>query len=207
MTLQAAPTSALLASPQPIVGSRRAILRGAGVVTLSVTAAAMLAGCQSMAQGGGMATMDPASDVAILNAALGKEYEAINAYQLGAESGLLSPGVLPVAVLFQSHHKEHAAAIEATIVKLGGRPAAGPTKAQTATALNAASLRNQTDVLMLAQRLERGAVDAYVQLTPKFGNRDVIAASAKIAADEAMHWAILTSALGQPLPAKAFSFG
>ena len=34
------------------------------------------------------------------------ELEAIAAYQVGAESGLLSKGVLPVAVTFQGHHKE-----------------------------------------------------------------------------------------------------
>ena len=41
-------------------------------------------------------------------AALGLEHQAINAYQLGAESGLLEDGVLGVAVAFQSQHKGHA---------------------------------------------------------------------------------------------------
>lgn len=39
----------------------------------------------------------PAKDVGILNVALGLEHEAINAYRLGAGSGLLQKPVLEVA--------------------------------------------------------------------------------------------------------------
>src|SRR5690348_1003240 len=83
---------------------------------------ALLAGCESMAKAKTpqQAMADPAGDVVTLNVALGLEQEAIAAYQLGAESNLLQKPVLEVAVLFQSHHKEHAGALEATIVKLGG---------------------------------------------------------------------------------------
>ena len=42
-----------------------------------------------------------AADVGILNVALGLEFEAINAYQLGAQSGLLQKPVLEIAVKFQ----------------------------------------------------------------------------------------------------------
>ena len=54
------------------------------------------------------ASKSTADDVRILNSALGAELEAIAAYQVGAESGLLQKPVLDLAVTFQGHHKEHA---------------------------------------------------------------------------------------------------
>jgi rubrerythrin len=198
--------SSLVVRPAEIAASRRTFLRGGGTAVLSATAVAMLVGCESMAQGG-MAKSNPAEDAKILNVALGLEHEAIMAYQIAAESGLVSQAVLPVAVSFQSHHKEHAAALDATIRKLGGVPVASKTKAEYAAALNAASLRSQGDVLMLAARLERGAANAYLGVIPSFADKDLAKVSGRLAADETMHWTILANALGQQLPSKALSFG
>ena len=86
--------------------SRRAWLRTTG--SLSAVAIAMLGGKEALAQG--MAA-DPSKDVGILNVALGLEHEAINAYQLGAGSGLLQKPVLDIAVSFQGHHKGHCLAV------------------------------------------------------------------------------------------------
>jgi rubrerythrin len=195
--------------PPALLTSRRRLLGGLGTATLSATAVALLAGCESMAKAKTpqQAMADPAGDVATLNVALGLEQEAIAAYQLGAESNLLQKPVLEVAVLFQSHHKEHAGALEATIVKLGGKPVTAKSLADYAKALNAASLKNQTDVLKLAQKLERGAAAAYIGVIPSFADRDLAEVCGKLAADESMHWTALTSALGEPLPQHAFTFG
>jgi len=195
--------------PSALLTSRRRLLGGLGTATLSATAVALLAGCESMAKAKTpqQAMADPAGDVATLNVALGLEQEAIAAYQLGAESNLLQKPVLEVAVLFQSHHKEHAGALEATIVKLGGKPVTAKSLADYAKALNAASLKNQTDVLKLAQKLERGAAAAYIGVIPSFTDRDLAEVCGKLAADESMHWTALTSALGEPLPQHAFTFG
>jgi len=194
--------------PPALLTSRRRLLGGLGTATLSATAVALLAGCESMAKAKTQQAMaDPAGDVATLNVALGLEQEAIAAYQLGAESNLLQKPVLEVAVLFQSHHKEHAGALEATIVKFGGKPVTAKSLADYAKALNAASLKNQTDVLKLAQKLERGAAAAYIGVIPSFADRDLAEVCGKLAADESMHWTALTSALGEPLPQHAFTFG
>ncbi len=99
------------------IASRRAFMGRTG--TLSAVAVALLAGQDAMAQG---MSADTSKDVGILNVALGLEHEAINAYQLGAGSGLLQKGVLDVAVRFQSDHKAHRDALVATIQKLGGTP-------------------------------------------------------------------------------------
>ena len=184
---------------------RRGLLRGSGITVLSASAVALLAGCEKMAsaQGNGNA----ANDVGIINTALALENEAISAYQLGAQSGLLQKPVLEVAVLFQTHHKEHRDALIATIRKLGGTPVPAKSDAEVAQALNAASLKSQTDVLRLAQRLEKGAANAYIGVIPSFGDRNLAQVSARLAADEAMHWTVLTQALKDPLPANALSFG
>lgn len=183
--------------------ARRGFLGHATRLTLSASAIGMLAG----RSGAAFAAGDPAQDVAILNVALSLEHEAITAYQLGAESGLLQKPVLDVAVLFQSHHKAHRDALAATIRKLGGQPAEAKPAAEVATALNAGSLKNQADVLMLARRLEGGAAHAYLGVIPSFKDVALAKVAARLAADETMHWTALTGALGQALPAAALSFG
>lgn len=189
-------------SNTPIAASRRSFMGRTG--TLSAVAVALLAGQDSMAQG--MAG-DTSKDVGILNVALGLEHEAINAYQLGAASGLLQKGVLDVAVRFQTDHKAHRDALIATIQKLGGTPVMEKTLDEYAKALKANTLRNQTDVLDLAARLELGAINAYLGVIPAFGNKDLAKVAGRLAADETMHFTVLTNALGRPLPSGALSFG
>lgn len=182
--------------------SRRSFL--ATTATLSAGTIALLAGNSALAQGmaGNMA-----ADVGILNVALGLEHEAINAYQLGAGSGLLQKPVLDIAVSFQSHHKAHRDALIATIQKLGGKPVEEKKLDEYAKALNAASLKSQGDVLDLAARLELGATNAYIGVIPSFKDVALAKVAARLAADETMHWTILTNALGRPLPAGALTFG
>lgn len=180
---------------------RQFLGRGA---TLSAAAVALLAGRDALAAG---MKGDAAKDVGILNVALGLEHEAINAYQLGAGSGLLQKPVLDVAVQFQGHHKVHRDALVATIQKLGGTPVAEKKLDEYAKALNAASLKNQADVLDLAARLELGATNAYLSVIPALNDRELAKVAARLAADETLHFTVLNNALGRPLPAGALSFG
>jgi rubrerythrin len=182
--------------------SRRGFIGGTGSTVLSAAAVAMLAGCSTNG-----AKESAAGDVAILNVALGLEHEAINAYQLGADSGLLQKPVLDVAMLFQSHHKAHRDALVSTIQKLGGKPVAEKKKAEYAAALGASGLKSQADVLTLAARLELGATNAYLGVIPKLADTGLRQVSARLAADETAHWTILNNALGKPAPANALSFG
>lgn len=181
---------------------RRGFLASSG--KLSAVAIAMLAGREALAQG---MSGNAAQDVGILNAALGLEHEAINAYQLGAGSGLLDKGVLAVALQFQGHHKAHRDALVATIRKLGGQPAAELRLDDYAKALGASGLKSQSDVLDLAARLELGAANAYIGVIPSFTDRQLSKVAARLAADETLHYTVLTQALGRPLPATALSFG
>jgi rubrerythrin len=175
---------------------RREFIGRSGVL-LSASAVALLAGCESLAANNAKGN-DGTSDVAILNSALGAEQEAVAAYQLGADSGLLEPGVKAVAVKFQGHHKEHADVLATTVRKLGGMPVEAKSKYD----FPVDKLKTQADVLRFAAQLEKGAVSAYLGAVPIFGNRDLSKAAASILGDEAMHWAILRQALGEdPVPA------
>jgi Ferritin-like domain len=189
--------------------SRRNFLGKMTAVTLSVSALALLDGNEAMAamKAKGKAGGSTAGDVAILNVALGLEHEAINAYTLGAQSGLLAKPVLDVAVLFQSHHKAHRDALVGTIMKMGGKPVAEKTLAQYATQLNAGAIKSATDILELARRLELGAVNAYLGVIPSLGDKELGKVAARLAADETMHWTLLNSALGGAAPGSALTFG
>jgi len=59
-------------------------------------------------------------------------------------------------------------------------------------------------VLRFAAGLEKGAVSAYLGAIPVFDNRDLAKAAGSILGDEAMHWAILRNALGEPPVPDAF---
>ena len=182
--------------------SRRGFMRTGGA--LSAVAVSLLAGNEAMAAG---MKGDMSKDVSILNVALGLEHEAINAYQLGAGSGLLQKPVLDIAVNFQSHHKAHRDALIATIQKLGGTPVAEQKIEVYADSLKASTLKSQADVLSLAARLELGATNAYLGVIPAFGDSELAKIAGRLAADETMHYTVLTSALGRPLPAGALFFG
>lgn len=184
--------------------ARRTFLTRSSRLTLSGAALGLLAGTRA-ADAQSSASME--ADVGILNVALGLEHEAINAYQLGAGSGLLGKPVLDVAVAFQSHHKAHRDALIATIQKLGGKPVGEKMLDDYAKALDAASLKSQTDVLVLAARLELGAANAYLGVIPSFKDNRLGQVAARLAADETMHWTALSQALGKMLPASALSFG
>ena len=177
--------------------SRRGFVSGGAA--LSAGAVALLAGMPAPAM-----SADPAADVRILNVALGLEHEGINAYQLGAMSGLLQKPVLDIAVKFQSDHKAHRDALIATIRKLGGTPVEEKKLDEYAKALRADTLKSQADVLELAARLELGATNAYLGVIPSFTDVQLAKVAARLAADETAHWAILANALGKPLPAPLF---
>lgn len=176
-----------------------------GQTTLSVAAVGLLSGREALARKAGPTE----GDVNILNVALGLEHEAIAAYQLGAESGLLKGGVLDVAVLFQSHHKGHRDAQVAAIQKLGGKPveARSMDEYKKSSKLNVAALKSAEDVLRLAQRLELGAVNAYIGVMPTFADRSLSTVAARLLADETMHYTALTQALGEALPKSGLWFG
>jgi hypothetical protein len=182
---------------QALFLSRRRAMSASGAAVLSASAVALLGGRDALAAGAKVSAQELEADVRILNTALGAELEAVAAYQVGVESGLLSKAVLPVAVAFQGHHKEHAAAIASAVQKLGGKPVAAKEKYQ----FPVEKLKVEADVLRFAAGLERGAISAYLGAVPLFADRALAQVAASILGDEAMHWAVLRQVLGEsPVP-------
>jgi rubrerythrin len=173
--------------------SRRGFLRGS---TLSAAAVGLLAGVPALVAPR-RADAEGAQDVRILNTALAAEHEAVAAYQVGAESGLLDSDALGLAVQFQGQHKEHVDLLAATVRKLGGEPA----DARESYVFPVETLKSQEDVLRFAAALEKGAVSAYLGAIPLVGSGELAKAAASILGDEAMHWAVLRYVLGEnPVP-------
>ncbi len=131
-------------------------------------------------------------DLGILTAALYLENEAVTAYQAGAESKLLSPGVLKVAVAFQSDHKYHRDGISGVLKSLGVTPS-GPEEKY-----DFGPLRNEQDILRLARNLEYGAMQAYATLASNIQTKPVLNYAANVLVDEVRHFTILNSVLGVP---------
>ena len=176
--------------------TRRSVLGSTAL--LSASAVALLAGRDTLAQG---KAANAAGDSDILNRALASELEAVAAYQVGAESGLLGAGAKTIALQFQGHHKAHADLLAGTIRKLGGKPV----EARSRYSFPVEQLKAEADVLRFAAGLEKGAVSAYVGAVPMFADRALAQAAATILADEAMHWAVFRQVLGEmPVVPAAF---
>lgn len=189
-------------------GTRRGFLK-AGGLSLSATAVALLGGLPMRGFAAKHGDTQASSDVNILNVALGLEHEGIAAYQIGAGSGLLSKPLLDVATLFMSHHEGHRSALMGAIEQMGGTPvkAYDLDHYKASEKLNVKSIKTAEDVLRLAQRLEIGAVNAYIGVMPSFQERSLAQVAGRLIADETMHWTALTQALGGALPQPALTFG
>jgi len=96
---------------------KKSALFGLGLAAVSSLTMPALAEAAAMPKG-------PKHDLYLLNFALNAEHQAIAAYQVGAESKLLDPALLKVALSFQADHEAHAAILAETIKKLGGTPVA-----------------------------------------------------------------------------------
>lgn len=183
-------------APDLATPRRRFFFRG-GLFTMGALTAATLV--ESPLASAKTVSTSTADDIAILNSALGLEFQAIAAYQVGAESNLLQKPVLDLAVKFQGHHKAHADALSIAIEKFGGTPVTA--KTLTEYAFPVEQLKSQADVLRFAAGLEKGAASAYLKSLSSFHNKHLINGAGSILGDETMHWAILLNALGEdPVP-------
>lgn len=145
-------------------------------------------------------------DIGVLQGALALEHEGIAAYTIAGGSGLLTPDVLKVALVFLGHHKGHRDALADLIRKAGGKPVEPKTDAEYTTELNLGALKSQGDVVKLAATLEKGATNAYVGQIAALRDHKLAHLFGQLSTDEAVHWAILNNALGAPVPAAPFLF-
>jgi rubrerythrin len=188
--------------PTLFAPSRRLFI-GTNVLALSAGAMALLGGNEALAA---TQSVNVKNDLSILNVAVGLEYEGINAYAIALKSGLLNAQHIKAATKFQDDHKQHNDALIATILKLGGKPVEAKTLDEYAKELKVDQLKNENDVLDLAARLELGATNAYLGVITAFKDPALGKIAARLAADEAAHFALLNFDLGRPF-ANAFAFG
>jgi len=195
-----------MSSTNNLQNPRRNFLRQSTAV-LSAGGLLALAGVATPAFAKKKAMKPVAQDAELLNAAIGLEHEGIAAYQISAESGLLSKDVLALGILFQGHHKQHRDELAKAVMRLGGKPVQAKSQGEYANDLKAETLKNEADILKLALRLERGATNAYLGLIPSLVSSELDVLVARLATDEAVHVAMLMPAVGEKLSDKAFFFG
>jgi len=124
--------------------------------------------------------------VKALNVVLGLEYEAISAYNAGAN--LLDTSTLMLAKRFIADHEEHRNALIATIRKSGGTPIDEP-KFDIAKTLKKVGLGTLTgnNFFQLAITLERQAALAYLTVIPKLEEKEITEILKRIANEETAH--------------------
>lgn len=165
----------------------RSALLGAG-------SAIALVGADLMTQFVLAAAGADAGDLATLNTAIALERAGIKAYDDAAATGLLSAGVLKVALGFRADHIAHRDALIAA-VKSGG----GEVTTKTAK-IDYPALKNETDILRFAKVVELKAASTYLSVIPDLKNRDLAGVAASILGVETTHVAALASALGEAPP-------
>ena len=185
---------------------RRQFLQTAGMAVGGFGLVAAV-GTPALAAGKHKKMSHASGDVGVLQGALALEHEGIAAYTIAGGSGLLTPDVLKVALVFLGHHKGHRDALAKLIRDAGGAPVEPKSDAQYTTELNLGALRSQGDVVALATKLEMGAANAYVGQVAALQDHSLAHLFAQLGADEAVHWAVLNNALGNAAPAPAFIFG
>jgi rubrerythrin len=176
--------------------TRRELLRLAG-------AAALLAGCGDGEGSSRPGEAAPPPDVGILNRVLDLENTAIAAYAAGAR--LMTGDVLTIGRRLLAQEREHAAALERAIRRLGGVPREPKTAGEYARSFP--RLRDQHDVLRFAVDLENLAVRAYEESLPKLTMPELRRSAAAILTNEAEHISVLLGAQGKPQVPEPFVTG
>ena len=135
---------------------------------------------------------DGADDLTMMNTALAIEHEAIWAYGVAGNSGLLSAKAKEVGLLFQGSHEIHRDLLADAVKRKGGAPV--EPKKEYAFGV---PLANEKDVLELAFKLEVGAARVYLYVVDRFKDRALSGAASRILSDEVLHATVLRSVLGR----------
>jgi len=193
--------AALLGVPSP---GRRTFFKVGGA---TIIGAAVLAACgDDDASGSGPTTTTTADgdsnmDLPLARTAASLEKLAVDTYQTGIDSGLVTTmAIADAATLFQSHHQDHLDALNGAIKNAGGQEVTGPNeavfKALIEPAVTAAT--TEADIVQLAFDLENAAAQTYVYAGGTLTTPELRSTIMTIGGIEARHAAILqVSGLGQ----------
>ena len=204
--------AALLGVPSP---GRRGFFKLGGA---TIIGAAVLAACgdtdddtsggdsttSTMGEGGGE------TDLALARTAASLEKLAVDTYQTGIDSGLVTTmAVADAAVLFQSHHRDHLDALNAVITDAGGEAVIEPNAAVFEALIEPAvgAAQAETDIVQIAFDLEAAAAQTYVFAGGQLGTPTLRSTIMTIGGIEARHAAVLQEAGLGSAPADVFPGG
>jgi rubrerythrin len=170
---------------------RRRFLAGAGMGAAALTIGAAFGPARFLPS----ATAQGITDEDLAAFAQSVELAAVAAY--GMAAGALSAATKPVAILFQTHHQQHADAFGA-VAK--AKAVKGPNQ-KLVTALTPAlqAVKDEKSALELAFVLENQAAETYAFGLTVASGKDAIAGMATILPIETEHAAVLGAALGKPI--------
>jgi rubrerythrin len=138
----------------------------------------------------------PASDLTVVQFALGLEQVEAAFYTAALQRAGLSGEVLKRATEFGTHETDHAKVLSDLLTQLGGKPPAAPkTKF---------GLTNQASFLKLAVQLEDTGVGAYNGAAPAVTTPDLLATFGSIVQTEARHSGALRMLAGMDPAPQAF---
>ena len=130
------------------------------------------------------------TDIAILNAALGLEHEAIGVYADALSRNLVPAGLREFAVEFKGAHEGHRDT-QVEILRERGVTAVGPHKVDPIREASAGD-----GVLRRLLSIENAAESAYLRLIGQIRTNDYLLSAGFIVVDEARHQTIWRRALG-----------
>lgn len=200
----------LLGVPAP---GRRQFFKFGGA---TIIGAAILAACgdddDDEADGSGDDNGDGESaatemDVVLLRTATSLELLAVAAYQTAIDSGVVTTrSIADAAVLFQSHHQEHAEALQGATEANGGTPFTEPNQFVFDNVVTPAlpSLTSETAIVGFAATLEDAAAQTYAFAAGALSTPEFRQTIMSIGGVEARHLAILRTSLGDPAVPLAF---
>ena len=204
--------AALLGVPAP---GRRSFFKLGGATILG---AAVLAACgdteddrstnstTSSTMGDGAGEMD----LALARTAASLEKLAVDTYQTGIDSGLVTTmAIAEAATLFQSHHQDHLDALNAVISDAGGDEVVEPNEAVFKALIEpaVAAAKAEADIVQIAFDLESAAAQTYVFAGGQLGTPTLRSTIMTIGGIEARHAAILQIAAQGAAPADVFPGG
>jgi hypothetical protein len=205
--------AALLGVPAP---GRRSFFKLGGA---TIIGAAVLAACgdtdddsgsgdgttsSTMGDGGGE------MDLALARTAASLEKLAVDTYQTGIDSGLVTTmAIADAATLFQSHHQDHLDALNAVIGDSGGEEVDEPNEAVFKALIEPAvgAAKAEADIVKIAFDLENAAAQTYVFAGGELSTPTLRSTIMTIGGIEARHAAILQIAAQGAAPADVFPGG
>ena len=133
-------------------------------------------------------------DLALARTAASLEKLAVDTYQTGIDSGLVTTmAVADAATLFQSHHQDHLDALNAVIGDAGGEEVTEPNAAVFEALIEpaVAAAKAEKDIVQIAFDLEAAAAQTYVFAGGQLSTPTLRSTIMTIGGIEARHAAIL----------------